>query len=255
MSKKVRYGPAVFVERSARTRHAQKASQGGSTLPPQDKGSSKTSPLPAPVDAAAQETQPAEERRLKKPGITSRGRSPRPDPNGHAPLPASAMNPHKEDMSKITDEMNDWVMKEIGANLHNMERERQAERHRFKPKAPAQRYQERHPETAPAALPNDSHLDMDMNDASDIDDEDDWIIEEYVRVPAYAMLPDVAPTDVGLLVLEGEEDSNLFYGPEHDDEDDLDEDEEDENGMSYFILLNGILCKSRANTNLPLPRS
>jgi hypothetical protein len=176
------------------------------------------------------EERPQEERRLKKPAARSRQNSPLPGPNTRTALPASVMNPHSQDLSKMAEDMNSWVMKELGANLQEMEQEKQKAA-RFKPKVPAKRYQERHPE---AAISNTESNDVDMTtgDVSDMEDDDDWVIEEYVRVPAHAMKVNVAPTDVGVLVLDGKEESNLFFGPERDEDDELDEDDEDENGES-----------------------
>ena len=226
VSKKVRYGPAVFVERSRATVTARS----------QRNVESSRNQLPKSVSSndqtkhAVTETL-VEERRLKKPGVKSRSRSPQPNIQDQSPLPPSVMNPHNQDMAKITADMNDWVMKEIGANLQSIEREKQAEKTRFKPKAPAKRYQERHPEVVHSALKPSEAADTSMADVSDMEDDDDWVIEEYVRIPAHKMTSDVASTDVGVLVLDGEEDNNLFFGPENDEDDDLDEDDEDENGM------------------------
>lgn len=132
--------------------------------------------------------------------------------------------------------MNEWVMNELGANLHAMDQEKpHAEKPRFKPKAPSKRYQERHPETSQQ---QQTHLgvggqDTPMAELSEEDgDDDDWVIDEYVRVPADSMALDVAPTDVGFLVLEGDEENTLFFGPERDEEDDYLEDEDDENGKT-----------------------
>ncbi|KAF4454583.1 hypothetical protein F53441_2926 [Fusarium austroafricanum] len=231
LSKRARYGPAVFVERS-RAKASQRASQVlksiqasvvvPSTQPCRDAAMS--------VDSSSElrlsEEPLQQERRLKKPAARSRQNSPLPGPNTRSPLPASAMNPHNQDMSKIAADMNDWVMKEIGANLQEMEQEKQKAA-RFKPKAPAKRYQERHPELA-ASTPESNDVSM-ATGKSDAEDNDDWIIEEYVRIPAHAMTVNVAPTDVGVLVLDGKEESNLFFGPERDEDEDFDEDDEDEN--------------------------
>lgn len=141
-------------------------------------------------------------------------------------------------MSRMAADMNDWVMREIGANLDEMEQEkRKAERTRFKPKAPAKRYRERHPSTVSNPLAPSNEVDMAVSDMSDVENEDDWVLEEYVRIPAHAMKIDVAPTDVGVLVLDGEEDSNLFFGPERDEDEELDEDDEDENGTKRNPML------------------
>ncbi|KAF5026632.1 hypothetical protein F66182_1258 [Fusarium sp. NRRL 66182] len=229
LNKRARYGPAVFVERS-RAKASQRASQALKSI--QDSVVVSTGQQGQPTSISVES--PAEERRLKKPAARSRQPSPLPEANTRAPLPTSVMSPHKEDMSKIVADMNDWVMKEIGANLQEMEQEKQkAERARFRPKVPAKRYQERHPEvTSNAPGPND--VSMIMSDGSDMDDDDDWVIEEYVRIPAHSMMVNVAPTDVGVLVLDGKEESNLFFGPERDEDEEFDEDEEDENAENYY---------------------
>lgn len=230
VSKKVRYGPAVFVERNR------------AMVAPKTRRSIDSSRNQVPNSLVLEDQAeliikeaPIEERRLKKPGAKARARSPQPNTQQQSPLPPSVMRPHAEDMAKIAADMSDWVMKEIGENLQNMEREKQAEKAKFKPKAPAQRYQERHPEAVRSAPKPNGAADTAMNDVSDVEDEDEWVIEEYVRIPAHAMTSGVAPTDVGLLVFEGEEDSNLFFGPENDEDDDMDEDDEDENGMLHPI--------------------
>ncbi|KAF4984025.1 hypothetical protein FZEAL_683 [Fusarium zealandicum] len=224
--KKGRYGPAVFVERS-HTKATKRASRALKTV-----HASVSVPVADEPATMAVET-PPEDRRLKKPGVRSRQRSPQPDANQQAPLPVSAGKPHAEDMSKIAADMNDWVMKEIGANLQEMEQEKQkSERARFKPKAPTKRFQERHPEVA-ASVSGSKDVDVAMSDVSDMEDDDDWVIEEYVRVPAHAMAINVSPTDVGVLVFDGEGDTNLFFGPD-EDEDEFDDGDEDENAENYY---------------------
>lgn len=155
-------------------------------------------------------------------------------------------------MSQITADMNEWVMREMGASLRSLEDERKKEAKlpaspsRFKPKAPAKRYHERHPEVpAPGSAPTDVEGDTNMTDASEDEDgdDDDWVIEEYIRIPANSVALDVtAPSDVGFLVLDGEEESLLFFGPQNDDDDDWNEDEEDENGMLDMRCAAEISC-------------
>lgn len=70
--------------------------------------------------------------------------------------------------------------------------------------------------------------DVDVS-VSDTDD-DDYIIETYVRVPASKMGENVSPQHVGLLVFDEEPDIEYFYGEGSDSEDEWAEDEEDENG-------------------------
>lgn len=139
-------------------------------------------------------------------------------------------------MDKIAADMNQWVLHEIGANLQQMETDRKAQQDRLKyrPKAPAKRYQERHPDQAPST-PVDQGKDTPMTDdvSEDDGDDSDWVIDEYVRIPAASMAVDVSPGDVGVLVLDGEGDDTLFFGPENDEEDNYLEDDEDENGITF----------------------
>ncbi|KAG5658941.1 hypothetical protein KAF25_007494 [Fusarium avenaceum] len=234
LTKKPRYGPAVFVERS-RAKASQRASkvlqsiQASVVVPSVQQNETSAMPADGNLEVRPTEERPQEERRLKKPAARSRQNSPLPGPNTRTALPSSVMNPHNQDLSKMAEDMNSWVMKELGANLREMEQEKQKAA-RFKPKAPAKRYQERHPESATSNTESND-VDMTTGDVSDMEDDDDWVIEEYVRVPAHAMKINVAPTDVGVLVLDGKEESNLFFGPERDEDDELDEDDEDENDV------------------------
>ncbi|KAM3464645.1 hypothetical protein NHJ6243_002209 [Beauveria neobassiana] len=255
--KRDRYGtPTLFVERSRRKKLAPKPRRSMVSLQSPD------------GDAAA--TKDVEVKALKRPGVARRAReaaktkaASTDDDGGDAaakpttssattatanPLPPSLTNRAAEDMRKITADMNEWVMREMGANLQSIEEERKraaaaappASPSRFRPKAPAQRYHERHPEVpppgSPAAMATDVEGDTNMTDASEEEDgdDDDWVIEEYVRIPANSVALDVAPSDVGFLVLDGEEESLLFFGPQNDEDEDWDEDEEDENAENHY---------------------
>ncbi|XWW97650.1 hypothetical protein V2A60_005635 [Cordyceps javanica] len=255
-SKRDRHGtPTLFVERSRRKKLAPKP---------------RRSMLALGAEAAGTgEKTDVEVKNLKRPGVTQRAREvaaqaekepaggeaapkPRAATAGGAanPLPPSLTNRATEDMSKITADMNEWVMREMGANLKSLEEERRKESKpkpppaspsRFKPRPPAKRYHERHPEVstpgAAVTTTTDPEGDTNMTDASEEEDDgdgDDWIIEEYVRVPANSVALDVSPSDVGFLVLDGEEESLLFFGPQNDEDEDWDEDEEDENAENHY---------------------
>jgi hypothetical protein len=227
-SKQVRSGPTIFVERTGRKKIIPKSSR--QSLVIRDAQSIITQD--PEQDTLMSHDQPVEQRHLKRPGVAKR-RDPSQEPPARAPLPQSLAQRHTEDMDKIAADMNQWVLKEIGANLHAMEVEKkQAEKPKFRPKAPEKRYQERHPETAvPRPVPTEDTADTPMADASeDEGDDEEWVIEEYVRVPAHSMGLDVLPSDVGILVLNGEQESMLFYGSPEDEDEDNDEDDEDENG-------------------------
>lgn len=211
ISKHARGVPTVFVERSRNGKHLRprrhlptsKAVEQGNAQPPKIT---------------------IERSQLKRPGVANKARDVSQDAPAHAPIPASHMSRHTDDLNNIAADMNQWVLNEIGANLHSMEQEKQQQtkRPRFTPKAPAQRYAERHPELAIAS----GTQDVAMGDVSeDEGDDDDWIIEEYVRIPANSVAMDVSPLDIGVLVLDDDDESLFFFGPTDDEEDDLDDDE------------------------------
>lgn len=225
VSKKGRASPIVFAERS-RKRNAERALK--SSVPSEASSSLATS-LP--------------ERALKKPG-TPRNRSPVKGPvDGphRAPLPDSLAKPHQETMDKIATDMNQWVLNEIGANLHEMDvkkKQQQQVKLKYRPKVPVKSYAELYPEPLSRPVPGISKdVDMAMSEASEAEDDDgDWVIDEYIRVPVHTVKVTMNPSDVGVLVLDGEEDNVLFYGADDEEEDDFLEDDEDENGMTRRIF-------------------
>lgn len=218
--KKERQGPTLFVERTKRKRLLAKPRR---SLAPQMSSSQELA------------TDDVKQKDLKRPGVSKRAVGESAEASTKELLPESMINRHNEDMDKIAADMNEWVLREVGASLHQIEEDKKAaEKARFKPKAPAQRYQERHPQL--------HEVDTEMSNTAtptEMSDEDgeegeDWIIEEYIRVPANYMAIDVSPSDIGVLVLEGEEDTMLFYGAQNDDDDELGEDEEDENAENHY---------------------
>ncbi|KAK5990223.1 hypothetical protein PT974_08489 [Cladobotryum mycophilum] len=239
ISKQVRLGPTVFIERS-RKKIVPKSSRQG--LAAQHARASvdlnaALEPKNGPVEAV-------DERRLKKPGVAKRSRDgsrdasreASQDPTSRNPLPPSVTNRHTQDMDMIVADMNQWVLNEIGATLHSMEQEKkQAEKPKFRPKAPEKRYQDRHPQPLVPSPQVKEGADTPMADASEEEgDGDDWIIEEYVRIPAHSMAVDISPSDIGILVLDGEKENQLFYGSPQDEDEDLDEDDEDENAENHY---------------------
>lgn len=178
---------------------------------------------------------PAQQPQLKRPGVRNKARG-EPYDSARAPraLPPSLMNRHTDNMDKIAADMDRWVLDEIGANLQSMERDRvQGQALKFKPKAPAKRFHERHAEPAPApAVQEPADVVMtDVSDENDVDDDDEWVIEEYVRVPALSIAMSVPASDIGVLEIDDEEDCTLLFGVPPDEDEDEDEDgDEDENG-------------------------
>jgi hypothetical protein len=102
---------------------------------------------------------------------------------------------------------------------------------KHKPKPPAQRFAQRHPEKAAAlAAYGETH----DGDAMDID-TDEYVYDTYVREPiipdADGKLPEPTGT-VGFLVI-GEEDEDWWNGEDESDKE-FDTDDEDENAEDYY---------------------
>lgn len=103
---------------------------------------------------------------------------------------------------------------------------------KHKPKVPAQRFAERHPDKAAALAAHDAN----DGDAMDID-TDEYVYDTYVREP---LLPDAngqipEPTTlgtVGFLVI-GEDDEDWWNGDDESDKE-FDTDDEDENAEDYY---------------------
>ncbi|RDA92792.1 hypothetical protein CP533_0773 [Ophiocordyceps camponoti-saundersi (nom. inval.)] len=206
-------GPAVFVERGQkRVRRGKKPASSSNDGMDVDCGQEQA----APSEVKRRDLKPAGP--ANKAGHCSEG------PRTHAPLPASLMNRDAHDMDRIADDMNKWVLDEIGANLKSQEEERREPK--FKPKAPAQRYHERHPEEKDLVMDDGS-------DGDDGDDDSDWIMEEYVRIPANSVAVGVLPWDIGVLVLDEEYENTLFFGSLDDDEEEA-EDDENENAENHY---------------------
>ena len=101
---------------------------------------------------------------------------------------------------------------------------------KFKPKVPKLRYHERHPEEF--AKQDPQKVEEFIEDA---DDESDYIIDTYIRVPADVMELDAnSETNFGFLVLDGQEEIDEFYSVEIDSDEDEEYDEEDENAENHY---------------------
>ncbi|KAI0010120.1 hypothetical protein F4779DRAFT_627337 [Xylariaceae sp. FL0662B] len=201
-----------------------------------------TTPAPTSTPAAAEgmEVGKAEPRKLKKPGVAKL--TPKGDASKYkADLPKTMIERWNVDMEKLAADMDTYTMQQIGLNLQKANDEKEHElpakkntssiQHRFKPKAPAKRYAERHPETVQSPV-DKAMIDADVGISDS--DEDGYIIETYVRIPASKMGEHVSPQNVGLLVFDAEPDMEFFYGEGTDSEDEWAEDDEDENAENYY---------------------
>jgi hypothetical protein len=165
-------------------------------------------------------------------------------------VPESLQKDQDSDMDELTQSMNEFVMQQIGKNLAQIaERDRKDEAaaarkasattspqsSKFKPKAPAKRYAERHPEVA--ASQKGPAPTMPANDEYDSISDEEYVIETYVRVAAESLGKDVDPEKVGLLVFDNEPDVDFFFGEEGDSDEEWPEDDEDENGEPTNCLL------------------
>lgn len=208
----------------------------------------------APPDTREETGASTPVRKLKLPGSDRKTGSGKLTPVKKG-VPESMKAGPANEMDQLARDMNEFVLQQIGENLARIEERDRKEAavtarrtpsitspitspqpSKFKPKAPAKRYAERHPEhastpekAAPAA-PADV---MEYESHS----EDEYIVETYIRVPATSLGKDVAQDKIGLLVFDNEPDVDYFYGEEGDSDDEWPEDDEDENGKLLTISI------------------
>ena len=179
-------------------------------------------------------------KKLKRPGADRKG-PPKPVSEVKKELPKSLDDKHwAAENDEISRGMNEFVLEIIGQNLAEQEeRDKKAAAaaarkqavsspHKFIPTPPAQRFAQRHPEVV--AQHEALKLPADDQEEYETINEDEYIVETYVRVPASVLSQDVAPEKIGLLVFGNESDAEFFYGVEGDSDEEWAEDDEDENG-------------------------
>lgn len=202
------------------------------------------------TDASATAAGNEPPRKLKRPGADRKGpaKSAAHLKPAKQDVPPSVEKHWADNMDEITRNMNDFALQVIGENLAKTEErdrkeaaaaaKRQAPStgstpQKFKPKPPAKRYSERHPEAVPAGQKAAAVPTADQEDYETAS-EDEYVVETYVRVPVSSLGQEVDPEKVGLLVFDTEPDAEIFYGEEGDSDDELPEDDEDENGRSLL---------------------
>ncbi len=174
----------------------------------------------------------------KRPGASSRTA-----PASKPTLPPSLLDRHGVDMDQLAKDMDSYTLSHIHhalelekerAEKDAQARARAAQRARFRPKAPAQRFAERNPDfvaqVAQGQASKPAHDGMDLDEGAS--DDEDYVLETYVRVPASQLTETVQPHQVGLLVFDNEPDMEFFYGNDEDSEEEIFLDEDDENGKS-----------------------
>ncbi|KAJ9137248.1 hypothetical protein NKR23_g9202 [Pleurostoma richardsiae] len=257
--------PAVFIERTRKKKVEEAAERElleGKEKDQVPKHTQDTTMLD--TEAAASGAMDVDQpRRLKRPGAGSRTARRAGDDRPKRTLPPSMRNRWDVDMEQLAREMNEYTMQQLSSNVSWIEE--QAKRYepkrplqqqqpqpaaapavsaspqqlKFRPKAPAKRFAERHPDVAAAEeKKHKDQLDVNMKDGGgsdyDDDDDDDYVVETYVRVPATALGATVSPDNIGLLVFDTEPDQEFFYGQEQDSDEEQDEDDEDENAENHY---------------------
>ncbi|KAJ1335368.1 transcription factor Iwr1 [Microdochium nivale] len=241
---KKRQAPTVFVERKIKQFSVKKLDKIRAK-----NGAAQLSPAVAVAGTDDSDTDDMDldgtpPRKYKKPGLAKFANDNIQARGAKTEAPAAITERWRNvDMGQLSAEMNAYTLEQIGKNIKQSdeeERRRQSSAKkqqpasplRFKPKAPPQRYAERHPEPS-RTLPDKEMPDADGNMSEGSDDEE-YIIETYVRVPASRIGEHVPPQTVGLLVFDGEPDIEYFYGDASDSDDEWAEDEEDENAENYY---------------------
>lgn len=183
----------------------------------------------------------AENRKLKRPGNASRvpssalRRSATPEAANPPAAPGSeedikfpTVNQWNAGSDELAAQMHAFTMQEIGRNLAETQAPPAVKSpSRFKPKLPAQRYQERFSSDGFGRDSSGGDADEEM----DVDSDEEYVIDTYIRMPGNEVMEGTA--NFGLLVLDEQMDIAEFYGEEESDSDQYDEDE-DENGTSSF---------------------
>lgn len=189
----------------------------------------------------------------KKPGLAARTSTPpvKPSPPRSAStqkpqnisFPSGLMMRWDVNDEQLAAEMEAYTLQEIGRTLaesvapkpethHLSSRKHSNTTSKFKPKKPALRYLERHPGER-VELKTEMELDETLVDHDDqIDEDSEYIIDTYVRIPVEALESMDDQQRFGLLVLDSQPDIDEFYRDLTDSDEEEEEEEEDENGKT-----------------------
>jgi hypothetical protein len=137
--------------------------------------------------------------------------------------------------------MQAYTLQEIGLNLAESEATKPGIKKpattprkptKFKPKVPARRYAERHPDQV---VDTAAEMDIDEVYTDDYMDEDgDYIIDTYIRIPAESLESLEAQKNVGLLILDSQPDIDEFYRDDDASDEEEDGEDEDENAENHY---------------------
>ena len=160
-------------------------------------------------------------------------------------LPSGLIAPWDITDQQLVDEMQAYTLQEIGHSIAEADATKPGgspaptslsikKPSRFKPKIPKLRYHERHPEQF---AKEGSEMEVEEL-VEDMDDDSEYIIDTYIRMPAdYMEVDTVADKNIGFLVLDGQSDIDEFYNVDTESDDDDEYDEEDENGMMHVHVI------------------
>ncbi|RDL34433.1 uncharacterized protein BP5553_07561 [Venustampulla echinocandica] len=237
--------PAVFMERKSRTKDS--------------RTQKLSSEVQATQSALEQNINPPEPRRQKKPGLAVKG-SAVSKKDEHKPtqppapaqattpvrLPSGIMMPWDVNSEQLAAEMQAYTLQEIGRNISEADTfqskptpttptvKSKGSPSRFKPKKPLLRYMERHPDTA-MEIDDGTNMELDQPLSGDeMDDDSEYIIDTYVRMPAHTLESSNSPKNIGLLVLDSQPDIDDFYLDEWDSDEEVDDEDEDENAEDHY---------------------
>ncbi|KAM3081971.1 hypothetical protein ACMFMG_004432 [Clarireedia jacksonii] len=241
--KRTQKATTVFVERRVRQKTSQEKQLGSPAR------------FSTPLENVLQ-TKDEEERPRKKPGRSSRVSAPPKDatkPPAQSRPPPALVNPWGLDADDLAAQMQAYILQEIGRNILESQSQSQSQSptttpsrtprspnkllstSKFKPKKPALRYKERHPEASMEIDHDNEHMsDFEVED-EDMDTDSEYIIDTYIRLPAEDIQDTGREINFGLLVLDSQPDIDEFYRDEkEEEEEDEDDVEEDENAENHY---------------------
>ncbi|KAH7342275.1 hypothetical protein BKA65DRAFT_503824 [Rhexocercosporidium sp. MPI-PUGE-AT-0058] len=238
--------PTVFIERRIRPKSADGTS-GGSPAPEKSVGQDvKIAVSTQPQSTPKEESPVPEVPSRKKPGRNARSATPvrsvsppksSPAPLRNVLLPNGSMMPWDVTSDRLAAEMQAYTLQEIGKSIAASEAPRPApvssrikSPSKFKPKKPALRYLERHPENKVAASKDTDEEYI----IEDMDDDSEYIIDTYVRVPADALDAEGSQKNIGLLILDSQPDIDEFYREDEESDEGEDDEDEDENAENHY---------------------
>ncbi|KUJ19517.1 uncharacterized protein LY89DRAFT_492938 [Mollisia scopiformis] len=232
-SRKRKAEPTIFIERRSRPKSRDGQSPNNNGTPIQSTPAETPRPQKKPGLAARSSTPPVRAP-VPKPAVA---------PLRNVRLPSGEVIPWDVSSERLAAEMQAYTLAEIGRNIAASQAPTQEPTYtsshihksapsKFKPKAPALRYAQRHPEEKSQA---DQNMMMNLDGPyieDEADDDAEYIIDTYIRMSADALETEAMPKNIGFLILGSQPDIDEFYREEEDsdeEEDDLDEDENAEN--------------------------